>query len=175
MWQRFPQVVLDSLFSYDPESDRTVSIYAAGSGWKGAVMARGNLCPPLQSTLNPCNPIFLDQIYLPIWVTGSYFHLKLWSAWWQCHYSFFWSYNSSWRSQSAFRLMCCNGFYFRSLQQLPAEEIREQFKKERLPGELGDFTGAVMYPDEVTSKWDEEGNLLAANSWAFKIFLLRYR
>ena len=34
----------------------------------------------------------------------------------------------------------------------------KQIEKPKYPGELGEYTGAVYYPDEVTSKWDEEGN-----------------
>jgi len=32
----------------------------------------------------------------------------------------------------------------------------EEFKKTKLPGELAEMQGAVFYPDEVTSKWENE-------------------
>ena len=56
---------------------------------------------------------------------------------------------------------CCDintiCFYLRSIQQLPKDEVLKQVERLKLPGELGEMTGAVLYPDEVTSKWDDEG------------------
>lgn len=33
----------------------------------------------------------------------------------------------------------------------------KDFEKVKLPDDLAEYTGHVMYPDEFTSKWDEEG------------------
>ncbi|XP_065056726.1 NADH-ubiquinone oxidoreductase 49 kDa subunit-like [Rhopilema esculentum] len=44
----------------------------------------------------------------------------------------------------------------RSITQVPKEEVLKQIEKPKYPGELGEYTGAVYYPDEVTSKWDDE-------------------
>ena len=47
--------------------------------------------------------------------------------------------------------------YCRSIQHVPKDEVLKQLEKPKLPGELGEMAGAVLYPDEVTSKWDNEG------------------
>jgi len=44
----------------------------------------------------------------------------------------------------------------RSIQHVPKDEVLKQLEKPKLPGELGEMAGAVLYPDEVTSKWDNE-------------------
>eukprot|EP00794_Sanderia_malayensis_P011150 gene11150-12322_t len=44
----------------------------------------------------------------------------------------------------------------RFLQHVPAEETRKQLERPKLPGELAEMSGAVLYPDEITSKWDDE-------------------
>ncbi len=41
---------------------------------------------------------------------------------------------------------------------MPAEETLKELERPKLPGELAEMSGAVLYPDEVTSKWDNEGN-----------------
>ena len=40
---------------------------------------------------------------------------------------------------------------------MPKEKILKQLEKPKYPGELGEMTHAVLYPDEITSKWDDEG------------------
>ena len=48
-------------------------------------------------------------------------------------------------------------FFRRNLKQLSSEEAKKELEREKLPANLDQFTGSVMYPDEVTSKWDLEG------------------
>jgi len=40
---------------------------------------------------------------------------------------------------------------------LPESEIHKDIQPLKLPGQLGQMTGTVMYPDESSAKWDVDG------------------
>merc|ERR1712212_715865 len=42
----------------------------------------------------------------------------------------------------------------RYLRRLPESEIHKDIQPLKLPGQLGDMTGTVLYPDESSAKWD---------------------
>ena len=48
-------------------------------------------------------------------------------------------------------------FFFRSLKRVVSEEAEEELSPHKLPGELNDWTGNVLYPDEESRKWDVNG------------------
>ncbi|XP_057301375.1 NADH-ubiquinone oxidoreductase 49 kDa subunit-like [Hydractinia symbiolongicarpus] len=57
------------------------------------------------------------------------------------------------------RLLRKNGpiqTYSRSISQVDPKIAMKDFEKVKLPDDLAEYTGHVMYPDEFTSKWDEE-------------------
>ena len=47
--------------------------------------------------------------------------------------------------------------FFRSLKRVVSEEAEEELAPHKLPGELNDWTGNVLYPDEESRKWDVNG------------------
>ena len=49
---------------------------------------------------------------------------------------------------------------FRSLKRVASEEAQEELRPHKLPGELNDWTGNVLYPDEESKKWDVNGKTL---------------
>ena len=45
----------------------------------------------------------------------------------------------------------------RTLKRVVSEEAEEELRPYKLPGELNDWTGNVLYPDEESKKWDVNG------------------
>lgn len=49
----------------------------------------------------------------------------------------------------------------RTLKRVVSEEAEEELRPQyKLPGELNDWTGNVLYPDEESKKWDVNGTIL---------------
>ena len=50
--------------------------------------------------------------------------------------------------------------YCRTLKRVVTEEAEEELRPQyKLPGELNDWTGNVLYPDEESKKWDVNGTV----------------
>lgn len=48
--------------------------------------------------------------------------------------------------------------YCRTLKRVVSEEAEEELRPQyKLPGQLNDWTGNVLYPDEESRKWDING------------------
>ncbi len=57
-------------------------------------------------------------------------------------------------------IFSCLILYCRTLKRVVTEEAEEELRPQyKLPGELNDWTGNVLYPDEESKKWDVNGTV----------------